>query len=153
AMYAPKLGSSRPRRLPMIELARKCVLTVLACLCASTLLAQGVQTGTIRGTVHDEQGLAVPGGTVSVTSPALQTPRSAVTDASGGYVFPNLPPGEYTVSFELSGFASVRRTTTVPLGLVIEQNVTMRAAGVAETVQVVAEAPAPIATPVVGTNL
>jgi outer membrane receptor protein involved in Fe transport len=137
----------------MLELARKSALTILACLCASTLLAQGVQTGTIRGTVHDEQGLAVPGVTVAVTSPALQTPRSAVTDASGGYVFPNLPPGEYTVTFELSGFASARRTTTVPLGLVIEQNVTMRAAGVAETVQVVAEAPAPIATPVVGTNI
>src|SRR5262245_25208179 len=137
----------------MFELARKSVLTVLACLCATTLLAQGVQTGTIRGTVHDEQGLAVPGVTVSVTSPALQTPRSAVTDTTGGYVFPNLPPGEYTVTFELSGFAQIKRTTTVPLGLVIEQNVTMKAAGVAESVQVVAEAPAPIATSVVGTNI
>ena len=40
----------------------------------------------------------------------------------------------------------------MPLGLAVEQNVTMRAAGVAETVQVVAETPAPIATPVVGAN-
>jgi carboxypeptidase family protein len=120
---------------------------------AGTLHAQGVQTGTVRGAVHDEQGLAVPGVTVTATSPALQGPRTQVTDAAGGYTFPSLPPGAYTVTFELSGFATVKRDTTVALGLVVEQNVTLRPAGVAETVQVVAETPAPIATPIVGTNI
>jgi hypothetical protein len=115
--------------------------------------AQGVQTGTIRGVVHDEQGLAVPGVTVTVTSPALQGARTQVTDSTGGYTFPNLPPGAYNVTFELTGFATVKRDTNVMLGLVVEQNVTMRAAGVAETVQVVAESPAPIATPIIGANL
>src|SRR5689334_5392929 len=79
--------------------------------------AQGVQTGTIRGTVHDDQGLAVPGVTVTVTSPALQSPRSNTTDTSGGYVFANLPPGPYAVTFELAGFGTVKRDTNVPLGL------------------------------------
>src|SRR5215510_8925194 len=45
--------------------------------------AQGVQTGTIRGVVRDAQDLAVPGVTVTVTSPALQGPRSVVTDSQG----------------------------------------------------------------------
>jgi hypothetical protein len=45
------------------------------------------------------------------------------------------------------------RNAVVPLGSVIETNVSMRAAGVAETVQVTAETPAPIATPVVGMNV
>ena len=119
----------------------------------ATAFAQGVQTGTIRGTVHDEQGLAVPGVTVTATSPALQGPRTAVSDNTGGYTFPSLPPGLYTVTFELSGFATVKRDTNVALGLVVDQNVTMRAAGLAETVQVVAETPAPIATPIIGTNI
>jgi len=123
------------------------------CGVAAVLYAQGVQTGTIRGTVHDEQGLAVPGVTVTATSPSLQGPRTQVTDVTGGFTFPNLPPGTYTVSFELSGFATVKRETNVALGLVVEQNVTLRAAGVAETVQVVAETPAPIATPIIGTNI
>ena len=39
------------------------------------------------------------------------------------------------------------------LGLTVDQNISMRPAGVTETVQVVAETPAPIATPVVGVNL
>src|SRR5689334_5686977 len=111
-------------------------LAALLCAWASVLAAQGVQTGTIRGIVHDEQGLAVPGVTVSVTSPALQSPRSNVSDSNGAYAFPNLPPGDYTVTFELSGFAPITRKTTVPLGLTIEQNVTMRAATVSETIQV-----------------
>src|SRR5262245_46735899 len=87
-----------------MRFARPFALAALLATWAATLAAQGVQTGTIRGVVHDEQGLAVPGVTVSVASPALQTPRANVTDASGAYVFPNLPPGEYTVTFELSGF-------------------------------------------------
>jgi carboxypeptidase family protein/TonB-dependent receptor-like protein len=118
-----------------------------------SLFAQGVQTGTIRGLVKDQQDLAVPGVTVTATSPALQGPRSAVTDREGLYAFRALPPGTYQLSFELAGFATLMRNAVVPLGSVIETNVSMRAAGVAETVQVTAEVPAPIATPVVGMNV
>ena len=119
---------------------------------AGSLFAQGVQTGTIRGLVKDQQDLAVPGVTVTATSPALQGPRSAVTDREGLYVFRALPPGNYQLDFELAGFATLMRNAAVPLGSVIETNVSMRAAGVAESVQVTAEQPPPIATPVVGMN-
>jgi outer membrane receptor protein involved in Fe transport len=121
-------------------------------LMSAGLFAQGVQTGTIRGTVKDQQDLAVPGVTVTVSSPALQGVRNVTTDAQGGYVFRNLPPGDYEVKFELSGFGTVTQKTAVPLGLTVEQNVTMRPSGVAETVNVVAETPGPIATPIVGAN-
>ena len=128
-------------------------LALLFCGMAAMLGAQGVQTGTVRGVVQDEQGLAVPGVTVTVTSPALQGPRVVISDAAGSFVFPNLPPGTYQVKFELSGFATVTQNSVVPLGGIIQQNVTMRTAGLTETVQVVAESPAPIATPVVGMNI
>src|SRR3954466_8164974 len=87
-----------------------------------TVFAQGVQTGTIRGTVKDQQDLAVPGVTVTATSPGLQGPRSTVTDREGLFVFRALPPGAYQVKFELSGFATLTRNTTVPLGSEIEIN-------------------------------
>jgi hypothetical protein len=119
---------------------------------AASSFAQGVQSGTIRGVVRDEQNLAIPGTTVTATSPAMQGPRSVVTDAQGGYVLRNLPAGDYEVKFELSGFAPIAHKTPVALGLTVEQDVTMRPAAVAETVQVVAEAPAAIASPVVGAN-
>src|SRR5262245_53392543 len=120
---------------------------------AADALAQGVQTGTIRGLVKDAQNLPVPGVTVTATSPALQGARTAVTDAAGAFAIQALPAGEYEVRFELSGFGTVAQKTRVEVGGAIEQNVTLRAAGVTETVQVVAETPAPIATPTVGINI
>ena len=125
----------------------------IVCGLTAGAFAQGVQTGTIRGVVKDAQDLPVPGVTVTATSPALQGPRSVVTDAQGLYSIPALPAGTYTVKFELSGFGTIERQTNVALGLTVDQNVTIRPAGVAETVQVVGETPAPIATPVVGVNL
>ena len=48
--------------------------------------------------------LAVPGVTVSVTSPNLQGIRNTVTSQIGDYVVTLLPPGDYTLTFDLSGF-------------------------------------------------
>jgi len=55
--------------------------------------AQGVQTGTIRGTVKDQQGLPLPGATITATSPALQGERTEVSDAAGTFLFRAVPPG------------------------------------------------------------
>ena len=115
--------------------------------------AQGVQTGTIRGTVVDQQGLAVPGVTVTVTSPALQGSRNAVTDTSGSFTMPALPPGTYSVKYELTGFTTITQDSNVGLGLTVAQNVTLRTAALTENVQVVAETPAPIATSTIGFNI
>src|SRR5262245_29604465 len=128
------------------------LLVVTALIACSTTLAtaQGVQTGTIRGAVVDGQQLAVPGVTVTATSPALQGPRSTVTDAQGLFALAALPAGQYTLTFEISGFAKVERTIIVPLGLTIEHDVALQPSGVSETVTVVAATP--IASPVVGGN-
>ena len=115
--------------------------------------AQGVQTGTIRGTVVDQQGLPVPNVTVTLTSRVLQGQRTVATAADGSYTFRQLPAGDYEIAFETTQFAPAKRTTAVLLGLTVEQNVTLQASGVSEEVQVVAETPAPIATPTVGTNI
>jgi hypothetical protein len=138
----------------MSQLKRVVFICAAWTVCGMTAaaFAQGVQTGTIRGVVRDAQDLAVPGVTVTVTSAALQGPRTVVTDTQGLYAIPALPAGTYTVKFELAGFATIERQTTVALGLTVDQNVSLRPAGVTESVQVVAETPAPIATPVVGAN-
>jgi hypothetical protein len=114
---------------------------------------QGVQTGTIRGTATDPQDMPLPGVTVTVTSPSLQGARRTTTGARGWYVLGGLPPGDYEVKFELSGFDTVTHDTAVPLGLTVQQHVTIRPAGVAETANAVRETPTPIVSPVVGINL
>jgi hypothetical protein len=114
--------------------------------------AQGVQTGTIRGTVIDSQGLPIQAVTIVLESPALQGQRTARTDVDGAYSFTRLPPGRYEIRFEAASLTPVTVSTDVLLGLTVEQNVMMRAAGITEEVQVVAETPAPIATPIIGAN-
>ncbi len=65
--------------------------------------------GRINGTVTDNTGAVLPGVTVTATSPALIQPQVQVTGAEGDYRFIALPPGVYDVTFELSGFQTVKR--------------------------------------------
>src|SRR5262245_47820737 len=125
-----------PRTLPRRRLFMKRIALFAAAwllLSVTAAFAQGVQTGTIRGVVKDPQDLPVPGVSVSVTSPALQGVRTTTTDAQGLYVLQALPAGDYQVKFDIQGFSTVTRAATVPLGLVVEQNVTLRPGAVTET--------------------
>ncbi len=62
--------------------------------CIAPLAAQ--TTAALTGTVF-EDGVALAGATVTVTSPALQGERTTTTSDSGAFHFASLPPGEYTV--------------------------------------------------------
>src|SRR5262245_9292958 len=70
-------------------------------------------TGSISGTVVDEQGQAVPGATVTVISEASGDPRVAITGRSGEFQVTNLLPGSYTVRVEMANFRKIERTKTV----------------------------------------
>ena len=85
---------------------------VAAFLAVSPVLAQGIPTGTLTGRVTSG-GEALPGVTVTLTSPALQGARTTTTNAGGDYNVPLLPPGDYKVTFELEGFQRVERTVKV----------------------------------------
>ncbi len=115
--------------------------------------AQGRQTGTVRGTVRDVQGLALPGVVVTVQSPALQGQRTARSGLRGGYEIPGLPPGVYTISFTMNGFTEVAEQAVVPLGGTALANVALEAATVSETVQVVAVVPSAIASTEISANI
>jgi Carboxypeptidase regulatory-like domain len=84
------------------------LVALLALLFATAALAQ-TGDGSLRGYVNDEQGGALPGATVTATSPALLRPLVATTDAEGYYRIINLPPGEYVLAVELAGFTTTRR--------------------------------------------
>ena len=113
---------------------------VVAVLATSGVADAQSTTGTISGRVVDTQERTVPGVTVSVESPNLQGIRTAVTSENGDYIFTLLPPGQYTITFELSGFERQQRTVTVAPTQTLPIDVTMGLAGVAETVEVVGRA-------------
>src|SRR6476660_6510614 len=122
------------------------VAAALVCLLASThAFAQGggaSTTGSINGKVADTSGGVLPGVTVSVTSPSLMGVQTSVTDSGGNYRFPALPPGTYTVSFELPGFNTLKRENIViSMGFTAAVNVELAVASLQETVTVTGDSP------------
>ena len=122
------------------------LLTVaLATAIASSALAQGggaSSTGTIQGRVTDAQGAVLPGVTVIATSPSALGAQTAVTSETGNYRFPALPPGVYTVTYELAGFNTIRREgIQLSLGFTATLNIELALATLQETVTVTGESP------------
>jgi carboxypeptidase family protein/TonB-dependent receptor-like protein len=106
--------------------------------------ARAQNTGaTLQGLVADPQHGVLPGVTVTITNVDTGLPRSLVTDATGWYRAPALPPGTYSVTAELAGFVSYERTgLTLTTGQDARVDVTLQVASVKETVVVTGETPA-----------
>ena len=104
--------------------------------------AFGQTAGEIEGRVSDEQGLAVPGATVTLSGEALITAQTAVTLSDGSYRFRSLRRGAYDLRFEIPGFqVLVREDIIVEGNRTVTLPVTLRVATVAETVTVTGESP------------
>jgi hypothetical protein len=96
----------------------------------------------LTGTAKDAQGGVLPGVTVTATSPALIGTQTAITEANGSYLFPQLPSGTYSLKFELQGFQTFTRTGIVlGLGDTLTINAQMQVASLKENVTVSAESP------------
>ena len=94
-------------------------------------------TGTIIGKVTDEQGGVLPG--VNVTLTGRTGSQTQVTDAQGVYRFIGLPPGNYSVKAELSGFRpKEQQNLDITIGKTLDVPLALAVGGVTETVEVVA---------------
>jgi len=109
---------------------------------AQSALAQATAAG-IVGTVTDATGAVLPGVTVTATGPALQIPQvQSVTDEQGQFKLSPLPVGTYTVSYELSGFQTVKRQgVQLPVGFVAKLDQVLNPGTIQETVTVTGESP------------
>ena len=122
---------------------RKALLASVLCM-GFLLLARGAAAqSAVAGIVRDATGAVLPGVTVEASSPALiEKVRATTTDTSGQYRIVDLRPGVYTVTFTVTGFASVVRQ-----GIVLEANFTapinveLRLSALEETVTVTGESP------------
>ena len=94
-------------------------------LAAPAAWAQGsaVMTGTVLDASTKKP---LPDVVVTVTSPALQGEQTVVTDKSGSYRIPNLPPGSYVLRCEADGYKPCSRGgITLKLDSTIRVNVEM----------------------------
>src|SRR5207237_10122029 len=93
-------------RLRPVLLALLALLTIALPIPAVARLAAPLQsvTGSISGTVADEQGQVIPGATVTVINELTNDPRAVVTSANGTFQVTNLAPGTYTARVEMQNF-------------------------------------------------
>ncbi len=110
-----------------------CLLPVLV---SPAVFAQGT-TGEILGTVTSG-GKALSGATVSIASPSLQGTRTTTSGEAGGYDFPNLAPGDYTVTFDVAGMPSVRRIAAVQVAATTRADAELRVGSISEILTVTA---------------
>jgi hypothetical protein len=103
-------------------------------------MAQVAGTGSIQGSVVDATGAAIPGATVTIVRGATQVSRTAKSDNSGLFAFPNIEPGTYMLTATAPGFATyIQKSNTLEVGSSITINATLPI-GKAEThVEVTAE--------------
>jgi hypothetical protein len=116
------------------------LLAVLVAAGAGVATAQE-RFGGLTGVVTDASGGVLPGATVNITSKTTGALRSQVTTADGIYTFPDLEPGRYSLSAELSGFAKFQMDDVlVNLGKTLKVDAQLKVGDMTEVVQVQAEA-------------
>jgi hypothetical protein len=99
-------------------------------------------TGTLQGTVTDPKGSVIPGVTIKLQSVDTGLERTAVTEASGLYVFNFLPVGRYTVTTSAPGFKGTKvQNVVVEIGQTRALDLTLEVGAVEQTVEVIESAP------------
>ncbi len=121
---------------------RALVASALLAFSAPWATAQISVEGGVRGHVRDAQGGVLPGVSVTASSPSAPAAFTAVSDSEGAYRFLSLPPGDYIIVAQLSGFSKyVRTDVQIRAGRNIALDIPMKVGGLEETVEVTADSP------------
>jgi hypothetical protein len=103
----------------------------------SSTFAQIATTGQIVGTVQDQSGATIPGVEVRLQNEETKAIQAATTSTDGGFVFPTVLPGSYTLTATKQGFE-----TTSYKGLIVyaarttNQTVTLKVGAVNQIIEV-----------------
>jgi hypothetical protein len=122
----------------------KCFVIFVGVLALSlSVSSQIIQTGTLQSTASDKEREPLPGVSVTLKSPALMAAQlSRVTNVKGEVRFSALPPGLYTITFELSGFKTlVREGVQISVGQTMTLNEILEMSSLQETIVVSGQAP------------
>ena len=123
------------------SLRARWILVVLVVLFTGSS-ASAQQTSNLTGSVIDAQSAVLPGVTVTASSPALIGTQTAITEGNGSYRFASVPPGTYTLTFELTGFQTLSRTNIVlALGQTLTVDAQLQVQSLQESVTVTAASP------------
>jgi hypothetical protein len=125
-----------------MRIAHLLPLILLSLAPAAPAVAQmQITTAVIEGVVVDTSGAVLPGVDIEARNVDTNLTRTLVSDRDGRFVFLQLPPGRYAVTFKLSGFATlVQENVLATIGEAARLSPVLKLSGVAETVTVTSEA-------------
>ena len=110
-------------------------------LLAGTMFGQ-TQTATVRGTVTDSSGAVIPGASLTLTNIDQNRPWEGESNASGAYLFQQIPPGSYALSVGAEGFKRYERPRFIlQVAQVAQLDIELEVGDVTEVVEISAEAP------------
>lgn len=117
-------------------------LIILSLVVPASLAAQ-THRASVRGTIFDPNGAAIPGASVSVTRLETGEVRTATTNSEGEYAITSLPAGEYEVKVQSTGFGSYSKKIELLVNQERRFNVDLRPSGPAIDYEVLGE-PVPL---------
>jgi hypothetical protein len=98
--------------------------------------SSGGNSGTVRGTILDPSGAAVPGATVELQNPVSRYDKSTKSDSQGNFEFANIPYNNYHLSATAAGFQGGEQDVNVRSSLPIDVKVAMTLGAANSTVTV-----------------
>ncbi len=102
--------------------------------------AQGIRA-TVTGRVTDSSGSVVPGAKITITNTGTNETRAVEAGGEGDYTIPQLPPGDYTLTVEQTGFKKTVQRFTLETGQGARADITLQAGAVTEQVEITAVTP------------
>src|SRR5262245_11801021 len=109
-------------------------------LIGSMVLGQATRTS-LSGLINDQTGAAVSGAKVTAKRVATNEEFQTTSDAQGGFIFPSMPLGKFSVKIEAAGFKRIEaQDVTLEVGIPAKLNITMEVGQVSEAVIVSGEA-------------
>ena len=115
---------------------------LLALSLPSASRAQSAGSGTVTGTVTDQQGATIADATVVITNTDTAAERNTTTNDVGFYVAAFLQPGRYTVRVSKNGFTTViRENLNLQVGRTLTIDLALPVKAAVATVTVTGEAP------------
>src|SRR5436190_10506202 len=108
-------------------------------LLSTGIIAQDITSGTIQGTVSDEQGGLIAGVTVEAVNSATNFSKTFTTESDGRFTFLSMPPGRYVVTATKAGFAKlIQENLELTVGRLINLDLGLKLSGVSGEVTVTA---------------
>jgi len=113
------------------------VIAMLLAFSSVSALAQSSSSGTVSGEVTDQQGAAMPGVEITLIEPSTNIALKATSNDAGRYIFVNVSPGSYNITFTKTGFSTRKvNKQDVKVAEILTINATLEVGQVSNVVEV-----------------